>query len=460
MANERTAGPLASVAAVERSNPFATGLVVIYIFSVMRPVLVTSLLGLAVAFLTGGLIRELKSWPAVLLILFTGWIMLATLTSAWPGGSARMLKDLWAGSLAAFLVIAGLVVTFQQLRKTVAAVAVAVVVAALLTKGLGQIVADRFSLAVGTFGNANELAFILLFGAPLCIYCMMEAGIVRGVLWIGGLGPLVYTVILTASRGGLVILAVLLLMMLLKFSWMNRLKVVIAGLIIAGALAVAPRALQERYQTILMSNEDVDNPVAASAMESRESRIVLLRESLAITMQHPLFGGGPGLFPVVQDNYARSQGERGMWRQTHNAYTQISSECGIPALVLFLAALIWNWRTLGRVGRGARESGNLKIGNLAFCLSMSLVAFSVCCLFDSIAYQYYLPVLLALTLSLEQSTKQMLTRGAVVPSAVGAASLPGAPWAMAPRKNFPERPNSLGRPGVAPAPRARARRGA
>jgi len=54
---------------------------------------------------------------------------------------------------------------------------------------------------------------------------------------------------------------------------------------------------------------------------SAQQRKELLFKSLKVTVRHPLFGVGPGNFEVVS----------GAWDVTHNSYTQISAEGGIPA---------------------------------------------------------------------------------------------------------------------------------
>ncbi len=49
----------------------------------------------------------------------------------------------------------------------------------------------------------------------------------------------------------------------------------------------------------------------------------LLKQSISMAFHHPLFGVGPGNFPVVT----------GEWRVAHNSYTELAAEAGFPALV-------------------------------------------------------------------------------------------------------------------------------
>ena len=63
-------------------------------------------------------------------------------------------------------------------------------------------------------------------------------------------------------------------------------------------------------------------------------------------MEHPIFGVGPGIFTVGEADLAKSEGQAAQWHVSHNSYTQVSSEMGIPGLLLYLAAL---WGTLSNI---------------------------------------------------------------------------------------------------------------
>src|SRR6185437_3589419 len=74
---------------------------------------------------------------------------------------------------------------------------------------------------------------------------------------------------------------------------------------------------------------------------SMDARRDLLMESIRVTLQHPIFGVGPGNFQA----YTKS------WHVTHNTYTELSSETGIPGLALFLTILYFTFRNLKAVGK-------------------------------------------------------------------------------------------------------------
>jgi O-antigen ligase len=144
------------------------------------------------------------------------------------------------------------------------------------------------------------------------------------------------------------------------------------------------------------------NRATSEAAESQMQRTALLMESLKFTMQHPLLGVGPGTFEEYQADEASKLGERGMWHETHNSYTQVSSECGIPAIVFYLAAIAM---TFGVFRRG-RKSANADIRSVSTLLALMLVSFCTCMFFLSQAYGFGFPVMGGIAVSIDRMLKR------------------------------------------------------
>ena len=112
-------------------------------------------------------------------------------------------------------------------------------------------------------------------------------------------------------------------------------------------------------------------------------------------MTHPLFGVGPGNFPTAQNDLALSRGEsKGLWAETHNTYTQISSEMGIPGLVIYLALLYWCFKPLNSILHTrypGKEWHDLQA--MAKILRASLICVLAMAVFDSYAYDVNVPIL-------------------------------------------------------------------
>ena len=90
----------------------------------------------------------------------------------------------------------------------------------------------------------------------------------------------------------------------------------------------------------------------AAAFGSAQARQQLFWQSIEVTEDHPFFGVGPGNFDQVS----------GQWHTTHNSLTLMSSEGGIPALVLYVL-ILWcgfkNLRATTRLARGQAVSSVL-----------------------------------------------------------------------------------------------------
>jgi O-antigen ligase len=189
-----------------------------------------------------------------------------------------------------------------------------------------------------------------------------------------------------------------LLVVFLRAPVMGKLKIILAGVLFLGiVLTTMPGRLIARYKTVADEEGDVaemGGSMADSAASSSQSRKVLLRHSLIFTIRHPLFGVGPGMFPVADDTYSKAIGlNKGTWLGTHNSYTQVSSELGIPAFLLFVAVVVMALKGPYSIYRRTRGDPRLEdMGNAALALHYCLVVYAVTVLFEHIAYTIMLPV--------------------------------------------------------------------
>jgi O-antigen ligase len=192
--------------------------------------------------------------------------------------------------------------------------------------------------------------------------------------------PLLLTAFESGSRAGLLAIVVGCLYLMWTFTWAQRVKIVAAGFVlVAVVVATSPtNVLMERI-----------NGTGASE-GSTDARIELLKDSLVLTARNPIFGVGPGMFPVAQNDLAKSEGGvGGRWHVTHNTYTELSSEAGLPALVLFLMIFYSFYRDLRRLGRLNELTKTSRQGEIrAVCTGslVTLVSFAACLFFGSLAY--------------------------------------------------------------------------
>jgi O-antigen ligase len=349
--------------------------------------------------LSGGIRRTFASRSPVLFwAAFTGWMLMSTPLSFWK--AAAVAEDLvyLRTVLPLALLVAGLPLAWEECRRVAYGIALAVPVIIITARLLAKeslAAAGRVAIDLGgTISNPNDIAGILVVTLPFVLFIVIRPGtpawlrIVAGLLIVAGL----ITLLRTASRGGMLGLFAALLMILVRASSRQRIALLAAGgLALPVAFAALPESTAQRLFSFRAGSEDVSE----EALDSQKVRVFLLKRSLEFTVTHPVFGVGPGNFVYYEDSDSRAHGlKKGNWHVPHNAFTQVSSECGIPGIVFYVVAIGLTFRGVGRVHKLCRRHRELKeISDLAFCFSVALSGFCVAVFFLPFGYHAYLPML-------------------------------------------------------------------
>lgn len=226
----------------------------------------------------------------------------------------------------------------------------------------------------GLFGNSNDLALHLVTMVPLAIgFAFASKNFLKRIVYVG-LGALfVAAVVVTFSRGGFLGLFIASLVLLRKIGRKNKLLST-GALVVAMVtlLSLAPATYFDRISTILSSSSDTTG--------SSSQRTEILKRSIRVTLRYPLFGVGVGNF------HHKSVHEL----VTHNAYTQVSSEMGIPALVIYLMLMIYPLRRLRQIeAETENRPDKRKFHYWSIGIQASLIAYMVSSFFGAVAYQWY-----------------------------------------------------------------------
>ena len=383
---------------------------------------------LAMLLLSRAFLVALKSNIGRSFGFLTLWFVLSIPTSVWRRGSKDVLIDAWLPCFVIFLATAGLIVNYRQCRRAIYTVAWALFVLTLIAAFWGSTEeTGRLFLLHGKFSNPNEMAQALLLGMPLWGMVLLDTkSLVKKVFAAGVMLLMLVMVSRTGSRGALIAFGALILVVFLRASLMGRLKLIIGGfLLMAILIATMPGKLIRRYTTfseesepaVISSDEDYDAALEASATSSTKTRRELLRKSIKFTIQHPLFGVGPGMFPVAEDSDAKANGKRmGTWQGTHNSYTQVSSEIGVPALLAYVAIIVLSLKRTRALYRRTRGDPRLQgIGYCAMGLNYCLIVYAVSVLFDYIAYTSMLSVFAGLSAALDATAPGEIDRITATP---------------------------------------------
>jgi len=243
------------------------------------------------------------------------------------------------------------------------------------------------------------------------------------------------TVATTGSRGGLVTLVFMFILYFFPLPVSQKLVVGIVALILAViSITWSTRSALDRYRTIFLPSDQVQlTDSERSAIDSMGLRKELIRSSLQLTMRHPLLGVGPGMFAAANADYTAETTGRpswNAWHETHNTFTQLSCEDGLPGLFLYCLALLLCFKILYKAEKQARQSPQSPdlslVSHMAFALRLALLAFVGTSLFASNAYAYYFPMLAGVCVALERTMSDVLA-SQVPASAPGARSVLARP---------------------------------
>jgi O-antigen ligase len=319
------------------------------------------------------------------LFLFFALVMASPLWSVAPDMSWDAAAE-GVKYLAAFIIAANVLDTRQRIRHAAAALALATLFPALgviqsyLT---GTNLIDGRPSWVGNFGNPNFLAYHLVMATPIAL-ALREAsrGTLRRLAWLGVVAVYAGGVLLTQSRGGALALAAVVGWWLLRSLARGR-AAVGAALAVVAALLLSPISPLNR--------EDTRANLSGAVDMSAQGRIDAWRSALRIAEDRPLGGVGAGAFVVGYDLYA--PGDAGPARAAHNSFAMVAAEVGIPALLVFVIAILAAMLTLGRVARVApRGSATVARGAQA-----ALLGFIVCSMTGSYAFSWPLYFVLGMS---------------------------------------------------------------
>jgi O-antigen ligase len=367
--------------------------------------MISMLAGLMAALLSGSVLKTAMEMPGFGYIFLTIWMMVGVPFAVWRGGALNALLDVWIVAVITFFVIACNVNTIRKIRIAVAALACGLGITMFGAVVKGTLHYGRLGIPGTRFGDANDLALVCVMGLPLLGFaCLNRVAWPVRLFAMGAVPALLYTFLRTGSRGGMVGLVAVSLILFFKTSVRNKMKLAgFAAAVILIAPFVTSREVIERFMLFRTTFDDGRRPegMAEGATDSANARKELLIQSLRITGRHPIFGVGMNNFAVAENDLALAAGKlRGSWHVTHNMYTQWSSEAGIPAALMVIAMLISCWKMLTRVERARFSSlpadEQQYAANLAFAFKASLFGYCVSGMFLGVAYVGQLPVLFAL----------------------------------------------------------------
>jgi len=233
---------------------------------------------------------------------------------------------------------------------------------------------DRIKgLLGGMFGNPNDLALHFVTIAPIAIGLMFASKRFIGKVIFAAIAVLIIMAnVVTFSRGGFLGLLATAVVLIWKLGRHHRVATAIfAPICFAIFIAAAPGNYGQRLLSIFVRDLD--------PMGTANTRQEILNRSILVSIRNPITGIGMGNFHTVSLHET----------VTHNAFTQVSSEMGTAALIVYLMFLTAPIRRLRRVERQSSSGETRFYYYLSIGLQASLVGYMVSAFFASVAYQWY-----------------------------------------------------------------------
>jgi O-antigen ligase len=208
--------------------------------------------------------------------------------------------------------------------------------------------------------DPNDFALLIVMTIALAYYYMRKMHGAKKVLLVLILVALSFALMRTASRGGLLSFAVVVIAILIKQGWRSAfLKLPVFAVLTLVVMMVAGEQYYARFATLLHVGDDYN-------VSEKIGRVEVWKRGVEIVLENPLVGVGPGNFSVAEGR----KHEGGKWSVSHNSFLQVGGELGIPGLIMFVLIIVRSV-SLSRNNQDKDTkwlSNGLEVGFYAFCV--------------------------------------------------------------------------------------------
>jgi O-antigen ligase len=241
--------------------------------------------------------------------------------------------------------------------------------------------------------DPNDIAMIFATYIPICIYVLISSkGLAIKAISTGAALAAAIGIMLSRSRGGVVAISMIIIIMLFARipQWKRSVKIATV-VILAAIFFYFFSSVEQRFENI---NEDYN-------LTADGGRFHVWKQNMDILAERPVFGVGTSCSAIALGLKRAREGGFQAWQATHSSIIQILVETGIPGFVVFALLNIFGILNLRRI----RRSRGHPLSLIAFFVELSLYGFWVSGFFLSHGYSSNLYLLLALSAALRYLDK-------------------------------------------------------
>jgi len=258
-------------------------------------------------------------------------------------------------------------------------------------------------LEFGQMFDPNDLAFFAVSILPFNILFISKSdpwwkrliclfNIAIGILFI----------MLTGSRGGLIALGIVVLMLLFTRSRSvnTTYKIIIATLMFVTVIYAGSAIDYSRFETMTQIGEDYN-------VWDETGRLQIWKKGFELMLSDPLTGVGVSCFGEAIGRERLERGLPEIWQAPHNTIVQIGTETGIIGMILFVFISYKTFRIFGKAKDVIGAEDIAKIGSMA---RIGFVGHFASAMFLSQAYSVYWAFYTVLSASIGELLRLEMTR--------------------------------------------------
>ena len=212
---------------------------------------------------------------------------------------------------------------------------------------IGDFIGRRLQV-VGNVFDPNDTAYVLVSLFPLCLYFVrFDEGFLKRIVAVVVVCGAIAVILQTGSRGGILALGtVLLIVLLTKTGGIEKgYKILFVVMLASTWLLMRDRIDVERYLTLSDISADYN-------VSSEGGRLELWRAAIDLSLANPITGVGVDCYQFAHFLARELAGESYLrWQTVHNSFLQVAAEVGLIGFGVFVLINLRSAFTFVRVSR-------------------------------------------------------------------------------------------------------------
>lgn len=340
-----------------------------------RPALVMTLLAMA-ALVFGNHRREiaaaLSTAEAKRYLLFFGIMILGIPFAYHRRFAFEAVLLQYSANVIFFVLLVSLVTSLDRLKRLIWVICLSTFVYSLFGGLLeGDSAAARFRVRFGGF-DPNDTAYVLLSLFPLCLYFVQfGGGWLKRLVAVAATCGAIAAILLTASRGGILGLgAIVLILFLRKTANIGVAQKSALALALLAAWLLMPGRIDERYLSLTDISSDYN-------VSSEGGRLALWQAALELSLTNPLTGVGVNCFSWAHFLARVASGDTYLvMHAVHNSFLQVAAEVGLFGFAIYVLMTVRSLLTFLRISRPQPQPQSAENSEISALAGLMLLGFA------------------------------------------------------------------------------------